>query len=145
MFYIIPCAWRLKKAAWHSYGVWAVPAGSAWCNPWCEPISYVIICHIPNCCQTGSISMAFLMCKTVPKRKCLRVGKIFAFQICSTILTLWIGGVWNGRPSFIPLNFLTRLLLISVILPHIWDDVCGKPCTPLCRVWLPLFLRDGFC
>lgn len=33
-----------------------------------------------------------MMCKIVPERKCLRVGEILAFQICSTILTFWI--VW---------------------------------------------------
>ena len=113
MFYIIPCAWWLKKTARCSFGVWAVPSGSAWCNPWYEPVSYVIICHIPNCCQTGSISMTFLMCKTVPESKCLRVGKIFAFQICSTILTLSIGGVWNGRRSFITLDFLRLIYFCS--------------------------------
>lgn len=148
MFYIIPCAWKLKKAAQCPYGVWAVPSSSAWCNPWYEPVSYVVICHIPNSCQTGSISMTFLMCKTVPERKRLRVGKIFAFQICCTILALWIGGVWNGRPGFIPLNFL-RLVYFCWDFCHpsaqmrqlLWQALCtfvqGLTC-PVSQRWVLL-------
>lgn len=42
-------------------------------------LSYGIICHKPNYFQR--LSLTFLMCKSIPDKKCLRVGKIFAFQM----------------------------------------------------------------
>lgn len=147
MFYIILCVWRLKKAAQSSYGVWAVPSGCAWCNTWYEPVSYMVICHIPSCCQTGSISMTFLMCKTVPEWKCLRAVKLFAFQIFFTILTLSVGRVWYRRPSFIPLDFLRLVFFCSDFChpsTHMrWFVVAGS--THLCAGFnLPCFWEMGF-
>lgn len=67
-----------------------------------------------------------MMCKIVPERKCLRVGEILAFQICSTILTFWIVWVWNGRPSFIPLDLLWLVSFCS--------DFCHHS---TCKRWFP--------